>query len=265
MAKTEYPKGHDHPHQKLTQVDEFLILHLILDKPSIYLRELQTELQATTGTDVSLSTICNFVHKSGFTRKKLSVVALQRSDELRAQYMREVSIYTPEMMVFVDETGSDKRDAMRRFGYSLRGKPARVMKLLSRGKHLTAIAAMTIDGVMDCDITDGSVTADRFQEFVDNCLLPKLYPFNGSNPMSMVVMDNCAIHHVERHVVKSLEDLGVILLFLPLMTFLKVKAVMKANEYLLDNGHDLETLVLMGFASITPANCKAWITHAGYT
>ena len=127
VTKTQYPKGHDHPHQRVTQVDEFLILQLIIDKPSIYLHELQTELLQTTGTDVSISTICNFVHKSGLTRKKLSVVALQRSDELRAQYTREVIIYKPEMLVFIDETGSDRRDVMRRFGYSLRGKPVRVL------------------------------------------------------------------------------------------------------------------------------------------
>ena len=124
------------------------------------------------------------MHKSGLTRQKLSVVALQRSDELRAQYTREVSIYKPEMLVFIDET-------MRRSGYSLRGKPARVLKLLNRGKHLTAVAAMTSDGILDCKITDESVNADIFQEFVDDSLLPKLYPFDGTNPKSVVVMDNC--------------------------------------------------------------------------
>ena len=31
----------------------------------------------------------------------------------------------PELLVFVDETGTDRRDSMRRFGYSVRGKPAK--------------------------------------------------------------------------------------------------------------------------------------------
>ncbi len=213
ISKAEYPKGHDHPLQKLTQVDEFLILQLILDRPNLYLHELQKEIAQTTGTEVSVSTICNFLHKSGFSRKKLSVVALQRSEEIRAQYRLEVSIYKPEMMVFVDETGSDRRAAMRRFGYSLTGKPARSVSLLARGKHMTAIAAITQDGILGCKITDQSVDADLFQDFVDESLLLKLNPFNGINPMSVVVMDNCAIHHVD-HVVKSLEDLGVVVLFL---------------------------------------------------
>ena len=29
--------------------------------------------------------------------------------------------YTPEMLIFVDETGCDKRNTQRKFGYSLRG------------------------------------------------------------------------------------------------------------------------------------------------
>ena len=31
--------------------------------------------------------------------------------------------YGPNMLVFVDETGSTRKDAIRKFGYSLRGMP----------------------------------------------------------------------------------------------------------------------------------------------
>ena len=34
---------------------------------------------------------------------------------------RLCELYSPEMLIFVDETGCDRRDAMRRFGYSLKG------------------------------------------------------------------------------------------------------------------------------------------------
>lgn len=145
VCKQDHPRGHEHPHQKLTAVDEFLLLYLVLDRPNTYLHELQRELSETTGTSVSISTICNFLRKSGFTRRKLTRVALQRSDELRAEFKSDVSIYSPEMLVFIDETGSDRRDAQRKFGYSLRGKPARSVQFLNRGKHLSTIAAMSID------------------------------------------------------------------------------------------------------------------------
>ena len=50
MTKDTYPKGHNHPSQILTEVDELLVIHLVLDRPSIYLREIQQELAETTGT-----------------------------------------------------------------------------------------------------------------------------------------------------------------------------------------------------------------------
>ena len=187
------------------------------------------------------------------------------------QYKSDISVYNPDMFVFVDETGTDRRDALRRFGYSLRGKPARALNLFARGQHVTAIGAICSEGVLDCKIVHSSVTGDIFQEFVDQQLLPKLYPFNGSNPKSIVVLDNAAIHHVDT-VVKSLEELGVLVLFLPAYSpdlmpieecFAKLKSIRKDNEALLDAGEDLETLILTGFTSITPQDCINWMQRAG--
>ena len=126
--------------------------------------------------------------------------------------------------------------------------------------------------MLDWKIVEGSVTADTFQEFLDEYLLPKLLPFNGINPKSVVIMDNATIHHVDS-IVHTLESLGVLALFLPAYSpdmnpieeaFAKVKSTMKDNEVLLDAGMDLETLILMGFSAITAENCIGWMTHAGY-
>ena len=122
---------------RLTDIDKFIILVLVVDKPGIYLREIQQQLAQDAGTEVDTSTICRFLHSSGFTRQKLVITAKQRSDELRAEYMSDMTVYLghPEFLVFVDETGTDRRDYMRRFGYSMRGKPARTQKLLWRGER----------------------------------------------------------------------------------------------------------------------------------
>lgn len=58
---------------------------------------------------MSLSAICKFLHKNGFTRRRLTKVALQRSEKERQQYVCDLSVYKPEMFVFLDETGSDRR------------------------------------------------------------------------------------------------------------------------------------------------------------
>ena len=63
-------------------------------------------------------------------------------------------------------------------------------------------------------------------------------PYNGVNPHSVVTMDNCSIHHVPE-VVKSIQDVGALLYFLPPYspdfapieeTFSKVEQSMKSIE-----------------------------------
>ena len=87
---------------------------------------------------------------------------------LRAQYQIDMQVYLghPELLVFIDETGADNRDCMRRFGYSLCGKPARAQKLLWRGHRVSAVVAMSQAGVLDCHVTTGTVDADVFDHFI---------------------------------------------------------------------------------------------------
>ena len=103
----------------------------------------------------------------------------------------------PEMLVFLDETGADRRNCLRRFGYILRGKPAVSKKLLVRGQRISAIAAMSTEGIQDCYTVTGSVNGSQFSDFVQQALLPQLQPFDGVNARSVVVLDNASIHHVD--------------------------------------------------------------------
>lgn len=73
------------PDKKLSTHDEIVLLELVLEHPSMYLHELQNALLQSTGTNVSAATICRFLKKQGFSRKKMSFRAQQRNDELRAQ------------------------------------------------------------------------------------------------------------------------------------------------------------------------------------
>ena len=95
------------------------------------------------------------------------------------------------MLVFIDETGSNSRDARRKFGYSLRGKPAKAVSLYGKGNHLSAISAISVEGNFGCHITEGRVDAEVFHQFLDQYLIPKLMPFNGTNPHSVVIFGQC--------------------------------------------------------------------------
>jgi len=54
----------------------------------------------------------------------MALVADHRSELLRSQYILDVSIYQgyPDLFVFVDEMGCDRRDRYHTFAYSIKGK-----------------------------------------------------------------------------------------------------------------------------------------------
>ena len=202
---------------------------------------------------------------------KMITTASQRDEFLREQFISDVSVYNPDMLVFIDETGADRRNLLRSHGYSIRGKPLRNHTLLVRDERVSAVACISISGLLDVKTVTGNTDGDTFYDFVQTHLLPILQPYNGSNPHSVVIMDNCSIHHVPE-VVKSITDVGALVHFLPPYspdlapieeTFSKVKTTLKSIESGMIHITDIETLVLLSFMEVTPEDCKGWIYSTG--
>ena len=84
---------------------------------------------------VASPTICKTLKYMGCSRH----VAIHRSDELRAKFMAEVSLFDPSMLIWLDESGYDQRNSTRKWGYSVRGIPPRDHRLLVRGKRYSVI------------------------------------------------------------------------------------------------------------------------------
>ena len=253
----------------LTTPAQILILTLIVKRPGIYLREIQEELFSILQLEIDTSTICRFLQASGCTRQKLCLVALQRDQFLRQQYMSDISVYDPDVFIFLDETGADQRDVVRKYGYSLRGSPIKKQALLVRGERTSAVAIMSTKGILDVQITKGTTNGDTFYKFILANLLPHLQPFNGINPHSVLIMDNCSIHHVQE-IVDIIEDTGALLHFLPPyspdlnpieMAFSKVKSGIKGLESSM-GGFDIDCIILAAFASISQHDCQQWISHS---
>ena len=131
-----------------------------------------------------------------------------------------------------------------------------------------------MDGMLDVYTTSGTVNAEKFYSYVEQSLLSQLLPFNGTNPRSVVVMDNAAIHHVEV-VVELIKSTGAMIEFLPSYSpnlnpieeaFLKLKYFLKQNDPLVPVYADdeLEDLIVVGFATITAEDCCGWMKHNGY-
>ena len=121
------------PRMLMSEFEQLSLLRLILENPAIYLQELQDELFDIFGVLVSVSTFCRTLKYMECTKQALHRVVLEQSDALRAQFMAEISVYDPDMLIWIDETGCDRRHSSRRFGYSIRGIPVCDQRIIVRG------------------------------------------------------------------------------------------------------------------------------------
>ena len=102
------------------------------------------------------------------------------------------------MFVFLDETGADRHHLVRKYGYSLCNVPLKHKILLARGERVFGLVFMSTNGLLDVSITKGA-TMEIPSEFVQPHRLPQLLPFDRQNTHSVVVMDNCAVHHIQEN------------------------------------------------------------------
>ena len=100
------------------------------------------------------------------------------------------------------------------------------------------MAFMSMYGMFDLKVVSENVDGDIYSNFVEKVLLPHLMPFDGKNPHSVVILDNCIVHYCPQ-AVQLIQEVGAIVYFLPPYspdynpieeTFSKVKAEMKTME-----------------------------------
>lgn len=260
--------------RKLTVQGELYVVGLVLANPSLYLHEIVKMTRDVMDITVSPSTLCCLLKLYGITRKKIRQVALQRCDALRGAFMSQCLMFHPEMLVFVDETGSDHRNHIRKYGYSLLGVTPVCKRLLHRGKRINAICGISTEGVVALETTTSTVNGEFFYDFARGNLIPNMLPFDGINPRSICIMDNASVHKTAE-IVDLFAQCGIILLFLPPYSpdlnpaeesFSYVKSYLRKHDSLLQIVTESTALdiVLSAFRSITAYHCQQWIIHSGY-
>ena len=258
--------------RKLDEHFELYVVLIVLDSPSLYLGEVCQRIHDDLGLNVSPSLICRLLKRYGITRKKIRQVAKQRCDSLRGAFMSQMFLFNREQFVWVDETGTDGRDIIRRYGYTLRGLTPVCHRLLVRGKRFNAIVAMSSNGIVASEIMAQTVNGDTFFDFIRGTLLPMMRPFDGQSSNSILIMDNCSIHHIVE-VKQLLQQSGILVLFLPPYSpdlnpieeaFSYVKSYLKKHDTLLQSLSNPTTIMQAALDSITNDHCNSWISHAGY-
>ena len=154
------------PDKCLTEFELFTILQSLIIKPTSFLCEIQHQLLCSTEKWVHASTICRTIKEQGLTHKRVRTIALRQSEARRIQYMAEISLFHPDMLIWIDETGSDRRNSIQKYGYSLRGMPAQVFQLRVGGKRISAIPILTTRGIEDVYTSTETINGERFEDFL---------------------------------------------------------------------------------------------------
>ena len=258
--------------RRLDEQSELFVVGLVIDSPTLYLAEICKKVHDVYNVSVSAATICRLLRSYGFTRKKIRNVALQRSYSLRGAFMSQCFMFNVNQFVWIDETGSDARDQSRKYGYSLRGQAPVVHRFLSRGKRVNAIAAISTSGLVSLELVTRTVNGEVFFDYVRSCLIPNMMPFDGVNPRSIAIMDNCSVHHVNE-VLDLFHQAGILVLFLPPYSpdlnpceeaFSFIKSYLRKHDELLQVLPNPLDVIKSAFNNITENLCTSWINHSGY-
>ena len=95
-------------------------------------------------------------------------------------------------------------------------------------------------------------------------------PFNGTNPNGIMILGNCAIHHVKR-IVELFQEYGDMVPFLPPYSpdynpieeaFSKIICALSNMENVLHSG-TLDACMAAASADIPSGDCQAWLGQCG--
>ena len=126
--------------------------------------------------------------------------------------------------------------------------------------------------MLDFYFTCGTTNGETFKDFIERSLLPHLMPFDGTNPRSVVILDNASVHHCDG-TVELIESAGALVIFLPPYspdlnpieeTFASIKSYIRTHEDAIQSDNDLLEVMMYAFASVTSESCRGWFRDCGY-
>ena len=79
------------------------------------------------------------------------------------------------MLMFTDEAHKDERTHDRLYGYASLGIRCAKRATWVRGKRISILPVLTLDGIIAYDLVEGSVSSDRFVEFIREQVVSTAY------------------------------------------------------------------------------------------
>lgn len=169
----------------------------------------------------------------------------------------------PKQLIFLDETGVNLA-LSRLYARAPRGKRASDQKPFQRGKRVTLLGALGLEGIVAAMTLEGSVNGEVFLKYVKEILVPSL------SPGKVVVLDNLSVHKVSG-IREAIEAVGARLEYLPPYSpdlnpieecWSKLKAFLRTQA-----ARTLEALqeaVSKATETVTQKDAFGWFVHGGY-
>ena len=160
-----YARPRGRPRQ-LSTADTTYLSSLLQANPTLYLDEIQDQLLATRDVEVSISTISRALRHLAVTHKTVSKSSAERNEELRAIWQAEYGGIPMDSFVWLDESSVDDLTNHRTEGWSALGRACVRRATFLRGQRFSVLPALSVDGIIACDIFEGSVNKERFIKFI---------------------------------------------------------------------------------------------------
>jgi transposase len=116
--------------------------------------------------------------------------------------------------MFLDESAACERTGDRKYGWSPRGREAKVHTMFKRSKRWSILPAFTTKGYIAWIIHHGSIKQTIFNDFVRHHVLPLTTPAIDGGPNSVLCLDNASAHKSEE-LQEMCDNAGITLAFLP--------------------------------------------------
>ncbi|ODM18801.1 hypothetical protein SI65_05418 [Aspergillus cristatus] len=157
------------------------------------------------------SSISRALSSIGWSKKVVQQKVKEQNPDLRDEYSHNIAEFKSYHLVYVDESGCDKRIGFRCMGWSPHGIAPIQVSRFHRDQRYQILPTYSQDGIILSRIFKGTTDAAIFEDFIE-----QLLQYCGRYPAekSVLVMDNASFHHSKR-IEQLCSGKGVKLVYLP--------------------------------------------------
>jgi transposase len=181
---------------KATPEVEDFVRRLLEDDSDLYQDEIADYIWLEYTIQLSQPSISRLLRRIKHTRKQVTVTPIQRDEELVQAWRRKMLNWDAQQLVFLDEAASNERTTDRKYGYAPSGAPAYIKRWLKRSVRWSVLPALDINGWFAPLSYQGSITAQIFEDWLENHVLPACN--NAPGCRNIIIMDNASIHKSQR-------------------------------------------------------------------